>query len=54
MASISAAVRTEVRNDSGSGKFARIELGSDERYLINPGSVGQPRDNDWRAAFAVL
>ncbi|MFC1526723.1 metallophosphoesterase family protein [Candidatus Latescibacterota bacterium] len=23
------------------------------RYLINPGSVGQPRDGDWRAAFAV-
>lgn len=23
------------------------------RNLINPGSVGQPRDNDWRAAFAV-
>jgi len=25
-----------------------------ERYLINPGSVGQPRDSDWRAAFAVF
>ncbi len=24
------------------------------RYLINPGSVGQPRDGDWRAAFAIL
>jgi predicted phosphodiesterase len=24
------------------------------RYLINPGSVGQPRDGDWRAAFALL
>ena len=24
------------------------------RYLINPGSVGQPRDRDPRAAFAVL
>lgn len=23
------------------------------RYLVNPGSVGQPRDYDWRAAFAV-
>jgi diadenosine tetraphosphatase ApaH/serine/threonine PP2A family protein phosphatase len=23
------------------------------RYLINPGSVGQPRDFDWRAAFVV-
>jgi predicted phosphodiesterase len=24
------------------------------RYLINPGSVGQPRDGDWRAAFALF
>ena len=23
-------------------------------YMINPGSVGQPRDRDWRAAFALL
>jgi diadenosine tetraphosphatase ApaH/serine/threonine PP2A family protein phosphatase len=23
------------------------------RYLLNPGSTGQPRDGDWRAAFAV-
>jgi diadenosine tetraphosphatase ApaH/serine/threonine PP2A family protein phosphatase len=26
---------------------------SENRYLINPGSVGQPRDDDPRAAFAV-
>ena len=24
------------------------------RYLVNPGSVGQPRDGDWRAGFALL
>jgi predicted phosphodiesterase len=24
------------------------------RNLINPGSVGQPRDHDWRAAFAIF
>jgi len=24
------------------------------RYLINPGSVGQPRDGDWRSAFALF
>lgn len=24
------------------------------RYLINPGSVGQPRDRDWRAACVLL
>ena len=29
-------------------------LRKDLRYLINPGSVGQPRDGDWRAAFAVF
>lgn len=28
-------------------------LKQDGKYLINPGSVGQPRDGDWRAAFAV-
>jgi diadenosine tetraphosphatase ApaH/serine/threonine PP2A family protein phosphatase len=22
--------------------------------MINPGSVGQPRDGDWRAAFSVF
>jgi diadenosine tetraphosphatase ApaH/serine/threonine PP2A family protein phosphatase len=30
-----------------------IELRPDTRYLINPGSVGQPRDGDPRAAFGV-
>jgi diadenosine tetraphosphatase ApaH/serine/threonine PP2A family protein phosphatase len=31
----------------------RIELTKGTRHLINPGSIGQPRDNDWRAAFAI-
>lgn len=31
-----------------------IELEQNCRYLINPGSVGQPRDFDWRAAYALL
>jgi len=30
-----------------------IPLPSGTRHLINPGSVGQPRDRDWRAAFAL-
>ncbi len=30
-----------------------IQLQPGERYLINPGSIGQPRDADWRAAFAL-
>ncbi len=31
-----------------------IILEEDCRYVLNPGSVGQPRDNDPRASFAVL
>ena len=30
-----------------------LDLDGQSRYLINPGSVGQPRDHDWRAAFAI-
>ncbi len=30
-----------------------MPLARGERYLMNPGSVGQPRDGDWRAAFAL-
>jgi predicted phosphodiesterase len=30
-----------------------LELRDNIRYLVNPGSVGQPRDGDWRAAFAL-
>jgi diadenosine tetraphosphatase ApaH/serine/threonine PP2A family protein phosphatase len=32
----------------------RIHIEPDRRYLINPGSVGQPRDGDARAAFATF
>ncbi len=28
--------------------------GEDEFLLLNPGSVGQPRDFDWRASFALI
>ncbi len=31
-----------------------IELHPEIRYIINPGSVGQPRNQDPRAAYAVL
>jgi predicted phosphodiesterase len=31
-----------------------LPLEDGARYLINPGSAGQPRDGDWRAAFAIL
>ena len=30
-----------------------LSLAPGARYLVNPGSVGQPRDFDWRAAFAL-
>jgi diadenosine tetraphosphatase ApaH/serine/threonine PP2A family protein phosphatase len=30
-----------------------LALADDRRYLINPGSVGQPRDGDPRASFAI-
>jgi len=32
----------------------RVRLETDAAYLINPGSVGQPRDGDPRAAYAVF
>jgi predicted phosphodiesterase len=31
-----------------------VALDDDARYLVNPGSVGQPRDGDPRAAFAIF
>ncbi len=31
----------------------KMTLAPGDRYLVNPGSVGQPRDQDWRAAFAL-
>jgi predicted phosphodiesterase len=30
-----------------------LSLDRPGKYLINPGSIGQPRDGDWRAGFAV-
>jgi diadenosine tetraphosphatase ApaH/serine/threonine PP2A family protein phosphatase len=30
-----------------------IDVPVGTRHLINPGSVGQPRDRDWRAGFAI-
>ena len=35
------------------GDAVRVEIAPGLRYLINPGSVGQPRDGDPRAAFAI-
>lgn len=38
--------------DRSSGRRLALQPGC--KYLINPGSVGQPRDGDPRAAYAVL
>ncbi|MFT5130853.1 MAG: diadenosine tetraphosphatase ApaH/serine/threonine PP2A family protein phosphatase [Rhodothermales bacterium] len=35
------------------GKYSEIKIQPGHKYLINVGSVGQPRDGDWRSAFAV-
>ncbi len=36
------------------GTLLKLETSPHQRLIINPGSVGQPRDNDVRAAFAIL
>lgn len=33
--------------------FSAMQLEEGTRYLLNPGSIGQPRDGDPRAAFAI-
>ena len=38
----------------GQAESVSLQLKPDTRYLINPGSIGQPRDGDWRAAFALF
>jgi len=36
-----------------SESFAALRTESGTRYLLNPGSIGQPRDSDPRAGFAI-
>jgi predicted phosphodiesterase len=31
----------------------QIVLSAGKKYSINPGSIGQPRDRDWRAAYVI-
>jgi len=45
------AFRPSIATESG---FVPMELDTDTRYLINPGSIGQPRDGDPRAAFVLF
>jgi len=45
-------VRPNFPSTDGPVRF-EVALSRNCRYVINPGSVGQPRDGDWRAAFAI-
>ena len=38
----------------GKQETSDLHLEAGATYLINPGSVGQPRDGDWRAGYAVF
>jgi diadenosine tetraphosphatase ApaH/serine/threonine PP2A family protein phosphatase len=42
----------QIRPRSGE-PFAALRIELPRRYLLNPGSIGQPRDGDPRAAFAI-
>jgi diadenosine tetraphosphatase ApaH/serine/threonine PP2A family protein phosphatase len=39
---------------SGSAPPMQVQLRAGCKYLLNPGSVGQPRDGDARAAYAIV
>jgi predicted phosphodiesterase len=51
-ASLDTGRRLAIQGPQGHPTFA-IELTDTVKYLINPGSVGQPRDGDSRAAYAI-
>jgi predicted phosphodiesterase len=38
----------------GKSEACDLHLDVGSSYMINAGSVGQPRDGDWRAAFAIF
>jgi diadenosine tetraphosphatase ApaH/serine/threonine PP2A family protein phosphatase len=42
----------QLRPEHGTN-FAALRMEPGTRYLLNPGSIGQPRDGDPRAAFAI-
>ena len=35
------------------GTYSTFKIENGKKYLINPGSVGQPRDNDPKASYAI-
>ena len=49
------ATRLYVRDNSVIGlPLTTVRFESQKKYFVNVGSVGQPRDGDWRAAYAVF
>jgi len=42
----------QMKPPQGAG-FSALQMEEGTRYLLNPGSIGQPRDGDPRAAFAI-
>jgi len=43
-----------VRDDGvQSQRIDKLRIDSSKKYFINTGSVGQPRDADWRAAYCI-
>jgi predicted phosphodiesterase len=44
--------RFEIETPQGHPEFLTV-MNDDAKYLVNPGSVGQPRDGDARAAYAI-
>ncbi len=46
-------VRPQQQRDRNHASEWVLALDPERRYLLNPGSVGQPRDSDPRAAYAV-
>ena len=35
------------------GTYSKFEVNADKKYFVNSGSVGQPRDNNPKAAYAI-
>ena len=47
--------RAYIKDSSVVGlSYDRLSLDPGKKYFINVGSVGQPRDGDWRAAYVVF
>lgn len=47
-----AAIHCKMRSRTFALTSSTVAIGP-HQYLVNPGSVGQPRDGDWRASYAL-